>query len=136
MTDTSNNYFASLQNEEFIVLTTFRTSGAPVPTTVWFAETDGKIYITTMAHLKKVDRIRENPKVQLIPSDRVGNTHGTVLEAQARIMDVNEYLRAQSALQEKYGQQYLMVTNQIDVQHPSGSRIFIEVIPPAQHVSM
>ena len=131
MSATLDNYFASLRNEEFIVLTTFRTTGEPVPTTVWFAEADGKIYITTLVHLKKVDRIRANPKVQLIPSDRIGNTHGTTLEAQARIMEPNEFSRAQSVLQKKYGEQYVVVTSQMDARHPPESRIFIEVAPPA-----
>ena len=130
MSATSDNYFASLRHEEFVVLTTFRTTGEPVPTTVWFAEADGKIYITTLVHLKKVDRIRANPKVQLIPSDRIGNTHGTTLEAQARIMETNEFSRAQSALQKKYGEQYVVVTSQMDTRHPPESRIFIEVAPP------
>ncbi|MEM8532754.1 MAG: PPOX class F420-dependent oxidoreductase [Chloroflexota bacterium] len=125
-----DNYFASLQNEEFIVLTTFRASGEPVPTTVWFAVADGKIYITTMVHLKKVGRIRANPHAQVVPSDRVGNTHGTALEAQARIMEMNEFPRAQSALQEKYGEPYVILTGQMDMQYPPNSRTFIEVTPP------
>ncbi|NOK59080.1 MAG: PPOX class F420-dependent oxidoreductase [Chloroflexi bacterium AL-W] len=134
--DTAPNYFASLRHEEFMVLTTFRASGEPVPTTVWFAETDGRIYITTLVNLKKVGRIQKNPKVQVIPSDRIGNTHGMLLEAQARVLEPTEFPRAQFALQEKYGEPYVILTGQMDTQYPPDSRTFIEITPPTSHVSM
>lgn len=36
--------FAALRDEQFVVLTTFRRSGTPVPTTVWFALVGGHTF--------------------------------------------------------------------------------------------
>ena len=38
---------AELQNQKYISLTTYRKTGAPVRTPVWFAEENGKLYIFT-----------------------------------------------------------------------------------------
>lgn len=126
---THNTYFAPLQGEEFIVLTTFRASGAGVPTTVWFAEADGTLYVTTQREAKKTGRIQNNPRVQVTPSDRVGNTHGETLEARARLLDEHEYEQAVAALRGKYGEQYGAMTGQMDTRFPPNSRIFIAVTP-------
>ena len=85
---------APLRDEQFVVLSTFRASGEPVPTTVWFADAGDTIYITTNARLKKVGRIRANPRVLLAPSDRVGNIHGPEIAARARVLDPTEFDRA------------------------------------------
>lgn len=119
--------FASLSDEQFIVLTTFRPSGEGVPTTVWFAEEDGTIYVTTMAKAKKVKRIRANPHVQLTPSDRVGVTHGATIDAQARVLEAQEFERARAALRRKYPE-YDAFTARMDAVAP-GTRIFIAITP-------
>lgn len=122
-----DSYFAQLRDEQFVVLTTFRTSGDAVPTTVWFADAGGTIYITTNAQLKKVARMRANPRVLLAPSDRTGNIHGPAIEAHARVLDPAEFDRAAAALRQKYGEQYVSMTTQMDARQPENSRIFIEL---------
>jgi PPOX class probable F420-dependent enzyme len=69
---TTTDPFAPLAGEQFVVLTTYRRSGEAMPTTVWFAERDGKVYITTNERAGKVKRIRANPQVTLAASDRIG----------------------------------------------------------------
>ncbi len=120
-------YFAPLRDEQFIVLTTFRPSGTGVPTTVWFAEDGGNLYISTQLESKKVARIRTNAKVLVTPSDRVGNTHGTPLSALARLLEPGEYDRALTALQQKYGAQYQALTAQMDAARSANSRTFLEI---------
>lgn len=131
----TNNYFELLHDEQFIVLTTFRASGAGVPTTVWFAEADGVLYITTQREAKKTARIQHTPRVQVTPSDRVGNTHGATLDAQARVLDEAEYARAVAALRGKYGEQYDALTGQMDAQFAPNSRVFLAVTPPEEAMS-
>jgi PPOX class probable F420-dependent enzyme len=97
--------FAALAGEQFIVLTTFRQNGEAVPTTVWFAERDGKLYITTGAAAGKLKRIRSNPQVTLAPSDRMGGVTGAALPALAREARPDEYAIAEEALDAKYGKQ-------------------------------
>ncbi|MBK9943264.1 MAG: PPOX class F420-dependent oxidoreductase [Kouleothrix sp.] len=126
----ATGYFAALAGEQFIVLTTYRASGTPVPTTVWFAEAGGKLYITTNVNLKKVGRIRANPAVQVAASDQVGNLRGTALAAQARVLEPAEFGPAEAALRAKYGQVYVTMTGQMDATQPPNSRIFLEVTPP------
>ena len=99
--------FAALRDEQYIVLTTFRASGAPVPTTVWFAEVDGKLYITSNSATGKVKRVQQNGRVQVAASDRVGNVHGAALAGVGRVLplDAPENEAAEAALIAKYGEQ-------------------------------
>ena len=50
--------FAALIDEEFALLVTFRRSGAPVPTLVWFGMQDGRLYVESLADAGKVKRSR------------------------------------------------------------------------------
>ena len=127
---TTGGYFTALAGAQFIVLTSYRASGAPVPTTVWFAEAQGRLYITTNAQLKKVGRIRANPQVTVAASDRVGNIQGPAIDARARVLDAAEFETAATALREKYGEQYITMTAQMDAAQAPNSRIFLEVTPP------
>ena len=89
MTEASQDdpaYFAPLAGADFMVLTTYRASGEAVPTTVWFAEVAGRVYVTTNQNLKKVARIRATPAVLVAPSDRVGNLQGPAVSGRARVL--------------------------------------------------
>lgn len=98
--------FAALAGEQFIVLTTYRRSGEAVPTTVWFAERDGRLYITTGSAAGKLKRIRNNPQVTVAPSDRAGVVSGPALPALAREAHEDEHAIAEEALDAKYGAQF------------------------------
>lgn len=121
--------FASLRGAEFMVLTTYRRSGEPVPTTVWFAEAGGKIYLTTSRDAGKIRRLVANPAVQLAPSDRVGNVHGPAVPGVARLLRPAESDPAMAALRAKYADQYESFTQRMDSARPPGSRVFVEVSP-------
>ena len=58
-----------LQGHKFIALSTYRKSGQPVVTPVWFTQRDGKLYVWTGASSGKVKRLRNNPHVSLATSD-------------------------------------------------------------------
>ncbi len=120
--------FEAIRAEQFVVLTTYRRNGDAMPTTVWFAEQDGNIYITTNNRAGKVKRIQNNPQVTIAASDRVGNIHGPAIAARARMLPAEEAAIATSALQAKYGETYVQMTSQMDTgEH--GSRVFMELIP-------
>ncbi len=118
-TDSSAHPFASLDGEQFIVLTTYRTSGDPVPTTVWFAERDGKLYITTGAASGKLKRIRNDPRVTVTPSDRFGAVTGVAVPAIAREAEAHEHAIAEAALAAKYGPQLETIRGRQVFQAPS-----------------
>ncbi len=95
--------FPTLQGHQYMNLITFRKSGQAVSTPVWFAETDGKLYVTTIPDSGKVKRIRNNGRVQLAPANRSGKPLGPEFEAMARILSAEEEVIARNALNQKYG---------------------------------
>ena len=68
MSDEKLNQFAG---EKYINLETFRKSGAAVATPVWFAEDLGVFYVYSLANAGKVKRIRNNPRVRLMPWESI-----------------------------------------------------------------
>lgn len=124
--------FASLADEQFLALTTFRASGAPVPTTVWFAREGSRLYITTLAHSGKVKRIRANRQVLVTPSDRRGQVHGTALAAQARVIDdttSEEGHAAANALERKYGEQMTQLLASAEHAPNDAQRVYLMLEP-------
>lgn len=93
----------ALQGHRYLNLTTFRRSGEPVVTPVWFAEQDGKLYITTQAQSGKVRRIRHTPRVLVGPADVRGRPLGPPVEATARVLPPDAYAQADAVLDRKYG---------------------------------
>src|ERR671925_287237 len=94
-----------LQGYHFLNLTTFRKNGAPVVTTVWFAQANDKVYVWTAQKSGKVKRIRHIPTVQIAPSTHLGRPRGPGITATARILPVLEQHAAQQAMDAKYGWQ-------------------------------
>ena len=127
-TEQSQPSFASLHDEEFVVLTTYRASGVAVPTTVWFADADGTIYVTTQRGAGKARRIGANPQVLLTPSDRVGNTHGEAVAGRARLLASDENAAAVAALRAKYPAYDAMAT-QMDASREVNDRVFLAITP-------
>jgi hypothetical protein len=124
--------FAPLAGAEFLVLTTYRTSGVGVPTTVWFAEANGKLYITTNAGAGKAKRIRHTPAVTLAPSDARGATSAPAFAARAQLLPKAEFGVAEAALHAKYGAQFDAVLAQAAAHRSAdvaSQRIYIEIAP-------
>ena len=102
-----NDPFSYLYPHDFMRLTTFRKNGVAVPTTVWFAPAGGKIYVTTTSTAGKIKRIRNNSRVLLAPSDRVGQVlSDKEITANARELTEAEHPLAYAALTKKYGSQF------------------------------
>ncbi len=87
---------------KYLNLETFRKNGAGVRTPVWFAEKDGELLLYTLADSGKVKRIRNNPRVRIVPSDMRGNPRGQWIDAQARLLDGEEARTANRLLNQKY----------------------------------
>jgi PPOX class probable F420-dependent enzyme len=93
-----------LENHRYMSLITFRENGRPVPTPVWFAEDDGKLYVVTGVISGKVKRIRQNPQVEIAPCTMHGEPLGPAIPAVARVLDLKEFSAAEAALDQKYGE--------------------------------
>jgi uncharacterized protein len=110
---TTQDPFAFLSPHQFIVLNTYRKNGSSVPTTVWFAYDQGKIYITTGKNAGKAKRIRNNGRVQMTPSDRTGNLLGEPeVQGQAREITADERVYARTTLAQKYGAMFEQIAGQ------------------------
>jgi uncharacterized protein len=100
---------AVLHGCQFGRLTTFRKSGAAVPTPIWFAEHDGKAVFLTGPSTGKVTRMRRNPQVTLGPATVRGNPKGPEVSGTARVLSGDEAADAHDLLLAKYGLQFRLL---------------------------
>jgi len=83
---TSPKAFSGIGDERFVSLTTFRKSGVPVSTAVWIALDGDDLVVTTPATSGKVKRLRNSPRVELRPCDRMGRVkEGAIFLAKFRV---------------------------------------------------
>jgi PPOX class probable F420-dependent enzyme len=127
----STNYFSTLTKEQFIALTTFRKTGAGVMTPVWFAnDGDARLVMFTGKSSGKVKRIRNNPRVEIAPSDAQGKPRGATMQAQAHFIEGDAAARALALLKRKYGFQFTLVEWLNKWRGGSElTRVFIEIVP-------
>jgi hypothetical protein len=128
MTQTAHA-FDYLQSHKYINLTTFRKNGQGVPTPVWFVLENGSLYVVTGAHLGKVKRIRNNPRVMIEPADGRGKSPGPAVEGIARILPNEEGRHAKALLDRRYGLIKRAVDLFIKVTNPKDQRTYIEISP-------
>jgi PPOX class probable F420-dependent enzyme len=78
----------SLENEKYVLFTTFRRNGRAVSTPVWLVQMpDGEFGFSTGSESGKAKRLRHTPRVTLQGCDRSGgDAHGPVYDAQARLV--------------------------------------------------
>jgi PPOX class probable F420-dependent enzyme len=97
--------FDGLRGHKYCLLVTYRLSGEPVPTPVWFGlDADGRLYINTEADSAKVKRIRADPRARVAPANVRGKPVGPLAEGSARVLgSAEENARAEQALRSNYG---------------------------------
>jgi PPOX class probable F420-dependent enzyme len=96
--------FAALRGRKYCLLVSYRRSGEPVPTPVWFALGSGEqLYVRTGSDAAKVKRVRANPRVLVGPADARGKPLGPLAEGTARVLAESEHQAAERVLQSNYG---------------------------------
>ncbi|MDP8901732.1 MAG: PPOX class F420-dependent oxidoreductase [Actinomycetota bacterium] len=128
----SPNPFDALAGGRYVRLSTFRRSGDPVPTPVWFARLGENLYVVTGRNTGKVKRIRNNPDVTLAPSDFRGRPKGRDLRAVAGLTDEPKGGPADRALRNKYGWQYRVFELVEGLRGATDELVFLELRPPAE----
>jgi len=95
---------AHFKGQNYLNLETFRKNGAGVPTPVWFAESQGILYVRTLAVSAKVKRLRNSGRARVAPCDARGSLLGEWFDAQASLV-TDDQLAAQvnQLLNRKYG---------------------------------
>lgn len=91
-----------IQGQKYVSLSTFRKSGAAVPTPVWFGEQGDKLYVKTRSDSGKYKRVRNNPQVRIAPCTIRGKITGPEFAATARLLPPEDWPRAQDLIERKY----------------------------------
>ena len=128
----STGYFAALDAERHMSLATFRATGEAVPTPIWFAALEDRLYVRTASHFKKLDRIAQNSHVQVAPCTESGELTGPPLAAVARILFPGdpEIPAAEAALEARYPEERPAMTQLLVDNGWTG--VYIEIAPPPQ----
>ena len=122
---TPQSAFPNLDGHQFMNLTTFRKSGEPVITTVWFAAQDGRLYVTTRGGSGKAKRIRATGRVTVGPSTVSGEPLGEAVDGTGRLLPADATQLAHQVLLQKYGAQMQAILDQ----NPGADRVYIEISP-------
>jgi len=92
--------------EKQISIETYRKTGEAVRTPVWFAEEDGLLFVRSDSRTGKVKRIRNNPKVRVVPCTFRGTLRGDWVDGEARLLGPEQSEHVFSLLKKKYGLSY------------------------------
>ena len=101
---------SEMGDHQFVSLTTFRRSGAPVSTPVWIARDGDVLVVTTAGGAGKVKRLRHDPRVELRPCSRRGKVADDAPTVAAVADVVAPDARSTSALRRKYGLTYRIIS--------------------------
>jgi uncharacterized protein len=118
----------SFRGRKYCLLTTFRKSGEPVPTPVWFGLAEGKLYFHSESTVGKVKRIRNDSRVRIAPCTVRGKPLGSPIEGRARILGPEEHEYAERAIASNYGL-FRKLYEQTGERLASTSFLYIEVEP-------
>jgi uncharacterized protein len=121
--------FPALQGHNFMSLTTFRKSGVPVATAVWFAQEDNRLYVFTDIQAGKVKRIRHTPNVHVAPCKYDGEVIGDVVPAVVRILGGEEAQHASAVMNKKYGLQKRLIDFWDWLRRKQAQTLYLEIRP-------
>jgi PPOX class probable F420-dependent enzyme len=96
---TSNQF----QGRRYVNLESYKKNGEPKRTPVQSLEHEGLIYVRTDPTTWKVRRIKRNPHVRIVPSDRSGKPTGTWVEGEAHMLEGDEKNRMSEVFRKEYG---------------------------------
>jgi len=95
--------------KKHISLETYRKTGNPVRTPVWFVEENGELFVRTDSSTGKIKRIRNNPRVRVATCNARGAVKGTWVDGEARMIEPQSSEHVFSLLRKKYGMAYRIV---------------------------
>jgi PPOX class probable F420-dependent enzyme len=87
--------------KKYISIETYRKTGDPVRTPVWFVEENGELFVRTDSDTGKVKRISNNPRVRVAACDMRGGIKGEWVDGEARTIDTESSEHVFSLLKKK-----------------------------------
>ncbi|MGY4976931.1 PPOX class F420-dependent oxidoreductase [Streptomyces sp. 900105755] len=103
MDDTSGTALDRLGAGKYLLVTSYRKDGTPVPTPVWVVRDGDALGVWTVADSFKVKRIRRRADVTVGPCDVRGNPTGDPVPATAEIADAATTAHYRDLIARKYG---------------------------------
>jgi len=94
---------ANFTGQKYISLETYKKTGEPVRTPVWFAMENDKLYFHTSHKTWKVKRIKQNPEVRVAPSTWGGKPKGEWVKGVAKLVEGEEAKRIFKLINSRYG---------------------------------
>jgi PPOX class probable F420-dependent enzyme len=120
--------FQELAAQRYVSLVTFRRNGVGVPTPIWVADDNGKLYAFTDGTSAKMKRLKATNRIRLAACDARGKVRGEWVEGHARrVEDPAVAQRAMAALARKYGWQTALLNFFSRLFGRIGRRAFIEI---------
>lgn len=112
----TNDKLAQFAGQLYLNLETYRKNGQAVATPVWFVQEHDTFYVRTVANSGKVKRIRNNPRVRLMPCGMRGEPQGAWVAGCARQADAAQARHARQLFDKKYGlrKQLFELVNRLD----------------------
>ncbi|AUG76443.1 PPOX class F420-dependent oxidoreductase [Kitasatospora sp. MMS16-BH015] len=95
--------FQQLSTGKYLLVTSYRKDGTPVPTPVWVVADGEALGVWTAADSWKVKRIRRRPEVLVGPCDLRGNPTGPGRPATAVLGGPELLARYRTLIARKYG---------------------------------
>ncbi len=92
-----------LGDGQYVLVTTYRRNGTPVPTPVWVVRDGAALGVWTPTKSGKIKRIRRNPVVTVAPCTFRGEALGDAVPGRAELLDQVGTGRVRRLLQAKYG---------------------------------
>lgn len=99
----SNAKLTQFAGHLYLNLETYRKNGQAVATPVWFVQEQDTFYVRTVADSGKIKRIRNNPRVRVMPCGMRGEPEGEWVEGYAREADAAQAGHARKLFDKKYG---------------------------------
>jgi len=99
----SSNLVAQFSGRRYINLESYKKDGKAVLTPVQSIQENGLVYFRTDPRTWKVKRIKRNPHVRIVPSNRSGKPTGTWVDGRARILEGQESDRMMLVFKKEYG---------------------------------
>jgi uncharacterized protein len=104
---------ASLADEKFVSLATFKKNGEKVSGAMWLARDGDALVMWTPADSWKVKRLRRDSRVELTPCGRTGKvSDGAVTTSGSAVVDADPAAaaRVERLIKAKYGFEFYVIT--------------------------
>ena len=93
---------AEISGQRYIALATFRKTGVPVWTPIWFGVQSGRLCAMTSSDSGKYKRLRNNPAVRIAACTIRGRIRGPEFSARAHFLPPESWPQARQTIRKKY----------------------------------